>query len=155
MGIETSPPDVEESAEPPICPYTKEHNLQANDSPSDVKADHGAEKQPQRQNPSPPPRFSPTGPPCQQELGSPLHHAHTIEPAQLAALLDVNTRYALSYCRKQPSKLYTNPCISHGLSSTESAARLERDGPNRVRDMEGLSVWKILLRQVSNSLTLV
>lgn len=42
-----------------------------------------------------------------------------------------------------------------GLSGTEAASRLERDGPNTVREMEGVSVWGILLRQVSNSLTLV
>ncbi|KAF7587315.1 hypothetical protein BBP40_007400 [Aspergillus hancockii] len=134
MGIETSPPDVEESTEPPICPYPKEHNLQANNSPSDVKEVYDAAKQPQGQTPTSP-QFSSAGPLSQHGLGSPLHYAHTIEPAQLAVLLDVN--------------------ISHGLSTTESAARLERDGPNRVREMEGLSIWKILLRQVSNSLTLV
>ncbi|KAI1490929.1 potassium/sodium efflux P-type ATPase [Biscogniauxia mediterranea] len=44
---------------------------------------------------------------------------------------------------------------SNGLDSSEAARRLEADGPNKVEGAKGLSVWKILLRQVSNSLTLV
>jgi P-type Na+/K+ transporter len=43
----------------------------------------------------------------------------------------------------------------NGLSREEASARLQRDGPNKVEGAKGLSVWKILLRQVSNSLTLV
>lgn len=52
-------------------------------------------------------------------------------------------------------RLLINIRLRNGLSSTEAASRLERDGPNTVREMEGVSVWGILLRQVSNSLTLV
>jgi P-type Na+/K+ transporter len=44
---------------------------------------------------------------------------------------------------------------SHGLSYAEAARRLAADGPNKVKAAKGLSVWKILLRQVSNSLTVV
>ncbi|KAI0969611.1 hypothetical protein F4678DRAFT_165914 [Xylaria arbuscula] len=44
---------------------------------------------------------------------------------------------------------------SNGLSHTEAARRLEEYGPNRVKAAKGLSLWKILLRQVSNSLTVV
>jgi len=44
---------------------------------------------------------------------------------------------------------------SHGLSHAEAARRLAADGPNKVKAAKGLSVWKILLRQVSNSLTVV
>ncbi|KAI1637773.1 potassium/sodium efflux P-type ATPase [Biscogniauxia mediterranea] len=44
---------------------------------------------------------------------------------------------------------------SNGLDSSEATRRLEADGPNKVEGAKGLSVWKILLRQVSNSLTLV
>ncbi|CAJ2504673.1 Uu.00g120670.m01.CDS01 [Anthostomella pinea] len=43
----------------------------------------------------------------------------------------------------------------HGLTGAEAARRLEQDGPNRVEGVKELSVWKILLRQVSNSLTMV
>ncbi|KAE8146938.1 hypothetical protein BDV25DRAFT_43570 [Aspergillus avenaceus] len=131
MGIETSPLDVEESTEPPICPY-KGH-LQANHSPTNVKPEHDPEKDPKRQASTTQSTASDHS--RQLDTPSPTHHAHTIDPTRLAALLDVDIR--------------------HGLSSPESAARLQRDGPNRVREMEGLSVWKILLRQVSNSLTLV
>ncbi|KAI0204476.1 hypothetical protein F4808DRAFT_343647 [Astrocystis sublimbata] len=44
---------------------------------------------------------------------------------------------------------------SHGLSHTEAARRLAEYGPNKVKAAKGLSAWKILLRQVSNSLTVV
>ncbi|KAL2757258.1 hypothetical protein ACRALDRAFT_2025095 [Sodiomyces alcalophilus JCM 7366] len=45
--------------------------------------------------------------------------------------------------------------VQNGLSNSEAAARLARDGPNRIEGAKGISVWEILLRQVSNSLTLV
>ncbi|KAF5855770.1 hypothetical protein ETB97_008450 [Aspergillus alliaceus] len=134
MGIETSPPDVEESTEPPICPYQKEPSLHPSIHPSDVKIDYDPEKRTWHKDPE---LFgpSPTDIRRQEDLRALLQYAHTIDSGQLAVLLDVNSRY--------------------GLSSTDSAARLQRDGPNRVREMESLSIWKILLRQVSNSLTLV
>ncbi|KAI8955306.1 hypothetical protein F4801DRAFT_323548 [Xylaria longipes] len=44
---------------------------------------------------------------------------------------------------------------SNGLSYTEAARRLAEHGPNKVKASKGLSAWKILLRQVSNSLTVV
>ncbi|KAI0469163.1 hypothetical protein F4859DRAFT_516514 [Xylaria cf. heliscus] len=44
---------------------------------------------------------------------------------------------------------------SHGLSPAEAARRLAEYGPNTVKAAKGLSAWKILLRQVSNSLTVV
>ncbi|KAK0724420.1 Na or K P-type ATPase [Lasiosphaeris hirsuta] len=43
----------------------------------------------------------------------------------------------------------------HGLDAAEAARRLQHHGPNTVEGAKGLSVWTILLRQVSNSLTLV
>ncbi|KAI8933040.1 hypothetical protein NX059_009689 [Plenodomus lindquistii] len=45
--------------------------------------------------------------------------------------------------------------INHGLSYAEAESRLRLYGPNKVKGAEGLSMWKILLRQVSNSLTFV
>ncbi|ORY58422.1 potassium/sodium efflux P-type ATPase [Pseudomassariella vexata] len=45
--------------------------------------------------------------------------------------------------------------FNHGLTSAEAAHRLEQDGLNKVEGAKGLSVWQILLRQVSNSLTVV
>ncbi|OTB10257.1 hypothetical protein K445DRAFT_309635 [Daldinia sp. EC12] len=45
--------------------------------------------------------------------------------------------------------------VENGLDCGEAARRLEHDGPNKMEGAQGLSVWKILLRQVSNSLTMV
>lgn len=45
--------------------------------------------------------------------------------------------------------------LENGLSKSEAAARLDRDGPNRLESAKGLSVWEIVMRQISNSLTLV
>lgn len=45
--------------------------------------------------------------------------------------------------------------LQHGLTNAEAASRLGQDGSNKVKGAKGLSLWKILLRQVSNSLTLV
>lgn len=42
-----------------------------------------------------------------------------------------------------------------GLSSTEAAKRLERDGGNKLDGVGKVSIGEILLRQVSNSLTIV
>ncbi|KAI0103050.1 hypothetical protein GGR51DRAFT_562031 [Nemania sp. FL0031] len=64
-----------------------------------------------------------------------LRAPHTLPVSQLEHLLDTNA--------------------GHGLSHTEAARRLDEDGPNRVKAAKGLSAWKILLRQVSNSLTVV
>ncbi|KDN52932.1 potassium/sodium eff [Tilletiaria anomala UBC 951] len=44
---------------------------------------------------------------------------------------------------------------SHGLSSSDAAARLAECGPNQVDAGERVSAWSILLRQVANALTLV
>lgn len=44
---------------------------------------------------------------------------------------------------------------SNGLSVEQAESRLRLYGPNKVKGAEGLSLWAILLRQVSNSLTLV
>lgn len=45
--------------------------------------------------------------------------------------------------------------VEHGLTSDEAARRLAQDGPNKVEGAKGVSLWTILLRQVSNSLTAV
>ncbi|KAK4132205.1 P-type ATPase-like protein [Trichocladium antarcticum] len=43
----------------------------------------------------------------------------------------------------------------NGLDTPEAARRLQQHGPNKVEGARGLSMWTILMRQVSNSLTLV
>lgn len=48
-----------------------------------------------------------------------------------------------------------NTDVDDGLDTAEAARRLARYGPNKVEGAKGLSVWTILMRQVSNSLTLV
>ncbi|KAH4985514.1 hypothetical protein HBI76_126300 [Parastagonospora nodorum] len=45
--------------------------------------------------------------------------------------------------------------INNGLSNHEAESRLQLYGPNKVKGAEGLSLWKILMRQISNSLTFV
>ncbi|KAL5117464.1 hypothetical protein ACEQ8H_004629 [Pleosporales sp. CAS-2024a] len=45
--------------------------------------------------------------------------------------------------------------INHGLSNHQVESRLQLYGPNKVKGAQGLSLWKILLRQISNSLTFV
>lgn len=45
--------------------------------------------------------------------------------------------------------------IENGLTPAEAGDRLRHHGPNKVESAKGLSMWTILLRQVSNSLTLV
>ncbi|KAF2021092.1 potassium/sodium eff [Aaosphaeria arxii CBS 175.79] len=76
----------------------------------------------------------PIDPPNQGTPAS-LPTAHTLTPEQVARALNVD--------------------IHNGLSATEAESRLRLHGPNKVKGAEGLSLWEILLRQVSNSLTLV
>ncbi|KAB8337256.1 hypothetical protein FH972_021558 [Carpinus fangiana] len=64
-----------------------------------------------------------------------LNIAHALPISEVARLLDVN--------------------VDHGLSADEAAARLRRDGPNKIKETTAVSPVEILLRQVSNSLTLV
>ncbi|KIX00309.1 potassium/sodium efflux P-type ATPase, fungal-type [Rhinocladiella mackenziei CBS 650.93] len=45
--------------------------------------------------------------------------------------------------------------VSHGLSTHEATARLAKDGPNKLKDTERISIFQIFMRQVSNSLTVV
>ena len=50
---------------------------------------------------------------------------------------------------------YLGVNIDHGLPSQDAQARLARDGPNKLEGDEGVGVWRVLVRQISNSLTLV
>ncbi|KAL4981066.1 hypothetical protein BDW66DRAFT_123851 [Aspergillus desertorum] len=131
MGIETAPLDVEETTEPPICGYSHEHNLQDNNRFGDVKDAQDTEKAAGKSFDE----SQHTADHSKQDLSGSVDHAHIISPSSLSEILDVD--------------------FQHGLSNEEASSRLARDGPNNVREMEGLSAWKILLRQVSNSLTLI
>ncbi|KAJ5428094.1 ATPase P-type K/Mg/Cd/Cu/Zn/Na/Ca/Na/H-transporter [Penicillium cf. griseofulvum] len=127
MGVEITP-DVEESTEPPICPFT-ETNHQPNVTNSPCTKPCATDKKP-----IPDTDYTASSEPQPSKEKSD-RNAHLIEPSKLASLLQTDLR--------------------NGLTSTEAASRLQRDGPNTVREVEGVSVWGILLRQVSNSLTLV
>ncbi|KAI0175354.1 potassium/sodium efflux P-type ATPase [Pestalotiopsis sp. NC0098] len=49
--------------------------------------------------------------------------------------------------------LQTN--FQNGLDDAQASSRLEQHGLNKVEGAKGLSAWKIFMRQISNSLTLV
>jgi len=127
MGVETTP-DVEESTEPPICPFTE-----TNPQPNVTNRLHTKPCDTDKNSISHTDNTTPFETQASKE--EPDQNAHLIEPSELASLLHTDLR--------------------NGLAGTEAASRLQRDGPNTVREMEGVSVWGILLRQVSNSLTLV
>ncbi|KAH7413626.1 hypothetical protein DE146DRAFT_626765 [Phaeosphaeria sp. MPI-PUGE-AT-0046c] len=80
------------------------------------------------QRPPQPQQAAGGGPPA-------LHAPHTLSFEEVAEKLRVD--------------------INHGLSNAEVESRLQLYGPNKVKGAEGLSLWKILLRQISNSLTFV
>ncbi|KAK3306224.1 P-type ATPase-like protein [Chaetomium strumarium] len=61
--------------------------------------------------------------------------AHTLSVPHVCALLETHA--------------------DNGIDNSEAGRRLQQHGPNTVEGAKGLSVWTILLRQVSNSLTLV
>jgi P-type Na+/K+ transporter len=131
MGVENDPV-VEESTEPPICGLT---NAASN----------------------------PAGPGDQRQTLNPNNH-HPPQPAPnqsektvvAAAAADSNNDTSHPHTIPFDALEHTfQTSIQHGLSGAEAARRLEQDGPNTVEGAKGVSVWKIFLRQISNSLTLV
>ncbi|KAJ5124465.1 ATPase P-type K/Mg/Cd/Cu/Zn/Na/Ca/Na/H-transporter [Penicillium bovifimosum] len=125
MGIDLTP-DVEESTEPPICGLPENNH----------HVTRCLEAKPCDIDEKPISRATDASAPSEPGVDrEPDQDAHLIEPSELADLLETD--------------------LNAGLSSIEAASRLQRDGPNTVREMEGVSIWGILLRQVSNSLTLV
>lgn len=146
MGIADEHP-VEESTEPPICGYTNATSPSAGPGAS-------AEHQPSHSNsrnpnlaPHPPCVESSTGistpvtvipvplPSAEALVPADVHHPHTVPIDKLGQLFDTD--------------------FDHGLADHEASRRLEQDGPNSVEGAKGVSVWTILLRQISNSLTIV
>ncbi|KAK2739946.1 hypothetical protein FQN57_006265 [Myotisia sp. PD_48] len=145
MGTEISQPDVEESTEPPICSSNEEQHQQRPTSAVDlsfdshrrldiVSKDTVHSGSPDQGEGAPAPAVDPISL-NQRDWGSHYQYAHTFTASDISRILQVD--------------------LHHGLSSAEAASRLQRDGPNKVKSAEGISMWKILLRQVSNSLTLV
>ncbi|EEQ91163.1 potassium/sodium efflux P-type ATPase, fungal-type [Blastomyces dermatitidis ER-3] len=141
MGIETSPPDVEESTEPPsrssIHEGHQQHSGSAlNQSASTNRRLDEIEKVSKSPGTALSVNFTATSTLDElQKCQEICEHAYSYPVSEVSRALGVD--------------------LQHGLSCTEAASRLERDGPNKVKGAEGVSLWKILLRQVSNSLTLV
>ncbi|WEW57320.1 magnesium-transporting ATPase [Emydomyces testavorans] len=139
MGTETAQPDVEESTEQPpqasVLEGTTKRPGQAVDISVDFRRDlsewekKAGDQVIVRQDSS----VTCSQVECKWE--EQYEYAHTFTPSAIASILGVD--------------------LHNGLSSAEAASRLRRDGPNKVKSAEGISLWKILLRQVSNSLTLV
>lgn len=138
MGIETTP-DVEESTEPPICPCPDSISHAAPTALNSESCD--PKEKPEKLVVSPATHSLSTCLEKRQLTETTegrehfLKNAHLLEPNQLTALLETD--------------------LHNGLSPVEAELRLERDGPNAVREIESISIWGILLRQVSNSLTIV
>ncbi|KAK8030236.1 Calcium-transporting ATPase 3 [Apiospora rasikravindrae] len=143
MG-ETDQIIVEESTEPPICGLPN-----ATSSP----AGHPSQRDPATLNTRDPSRHHrlagagtrPSSPP-QTEKGS----VSVGSTPQLAK--EVSHPHTLPLAELEPA---FGTSFGYGLTGAEAAARLGQDGPNSVKGAKGLSVWEILLRQVSNSLTVV
>lgn len=62
-------------------------------------------------------------------------NAHYFAPTEVASYLGVD--------------------LKNGLATKVAEERLARDGPNKLEGDEGIGIWRVLVRQVSNSLTLV
>ena len=90
MGIETSPPDVEESTEPPICSLPSEHTQRIDVEKQDIE---------KIDQPSPVVNDAqlPAVEPCQRIPESLSDYPHTVDPAQLAASLDVQLQYVFLF----------------------------------------------------------
>ncbi|KAI0879984.1 potassium/sodium eff [Annulohypoxylon maeteangense] len=128
MGIEDQPA-VEESTEPPICGYTY---ATPGTPPSHVNRDTATDIVSIIAS-------SPNSLPREGLAISVAGGSHP-EPHRLA-VEDLETIFRTD--------------VNNGLGSDDAARRLQFGGPNKVEGAQGLSVWKILLRQVSNSLTMV
>lgn len=135
MGTENDL-DVEGQTEPPICGLTR---------PASASSSH-------------PPSASPTlaGTVVTDDSTVPAFDAetaHTLPVSAVGILLNTDVSFVLpttAHPLCPPANRRSN-----GLDPAEIAGRLQHHGPNKVEGAKGLSLWTILLRQVSNSLTLV
>lgn len=59
----------------------------------------------------------------------------------------------MTHPRPDMKLLLTSP--RNGLTCSEAVTRLENDGPNKIDGSGKVSIGAVLLRQVSNSLTIV
>ncbi|KAK8112421.1 ATPase Na K transporting alpha [Apiospora sp. TS-2023a] len=147
MG-ETDQIIVEESTEPPICGLT-------NATSSTPGGPPGSQRDPSTLNTRDPSPFTGAGipplppSPLQTEKGSSVSIGGTTATTVLNEIAHPHT---LPLAELEPA---FGTSFGHGLTAAEAAHRLGQDGPNAVKGAKGLSVWEILLRQVSNSLTVV
>ncbi|KAK7529361.1 hypothetical protein IWX46DRAFT_433952 [Phyllosticta citricarpa] len=132
MGIEDSTLDVEESTEPPLGGSLSNLNNTEKLAYRGLKSDETVGIS--SKTPTPGLSSISSFESLCTEKGC-YADSHTVPAAIVAQVLGVDPK--------------------HGLARAEAASRLHRDGPNKVEGTKGLSMWKILLRQVSNSLTLV
>lgn len=155
MGVETLS-DVEESTEPPICAI-REYNLNPHGTAA-LSVEHANEK------PTPPPTTRSLSPSIDlhafpkflQGPEDQIREAHLLEPARIAELLKTDLKYGTAHCTTLDHRINQRPFLfSDGLSNADASERLRKDGPNSVKEVKSISVWGILLRQVSNSLTIV
>lgn len=138
MGTETEL-DVEGQTEPPICGLNKTSDSHS----SDPSPGTGSNTNPNS--------------PSKSESATLADDtdAATAECAVIQSNRDgAGAEYAYSYTVPQVCVLL-NTDADNGLDTSEAARRLARYGPNKVEGAKGLSMWTILIRQVSNSLTLV
>lgn len=156
MGIETTP-DVEESTEPPICAST-ESTLSspaaaARSSCEKCEIDQAQPNTIRADQNVPSDTHQHRSIELSEGVEKEVKNAHLLEPSELAALLQTDLEYVLTQCHLEDYS--DEPFLSNGLSNAEADLRLKEDGPNVVREFKGVSIWGILLRQVSNSLTIV
>ncbi|KAK4183988.1 putative type IID cation-transporting ATPase [Podospora australis] len=149
MGTENDLSDVEGQTEPPICGLTKSECPPSN-HPKRPSASAAASTSTASASVSSPtlagtvvtvdgnntstPTLDTDAAACGGLVFAP-ETAHTLTVPDVVALLETNSE--------------------NGVDTAEAARRLEQYGPNAVKGASGLSAWTILLRQVSNSLTLV
>jgi len=163
MGIEIDIP-VEESTEPPIRGYTNatnsippgtvnqadHHHINSNNN-NTSSLDPGLA--PARLHRSTVSSAAPTivASPSENEK-SPLPYSAAVPSTDAVVAIVSNEPHT-----RNPAELETllKTSIQHGLTSSDAARRLEQDGPNKVEGAKGLSLWTILVRQVSNALTMV
>ncbi|KAJ1337784.1 P-type Na+/K+ transporter [Microdochium nivale] len=161
MGIETDIP-VEESAEPPIRGYTnathsnppgpinQAYNTTTTTNNNDTSDTLCAPARPHRSTVS---SAAPT------LVATPSENEKSVLPL-IAAVAGVDAVAAIVSNEphtRSPKELEAllKTSIQHGLTNSDAARRLEEDGPNKVEGAKGLSLWTILVRQVSNALTMV
>lgn len=133
QAVAINGPETEDADEPPIC-GSRSPEIIPLSTKTDEKHD-GDAKQPLTAGGSVVDVRSNDGTLSYGPWDGSAGTAHLIDGMDVAAQLEVDPKI--------------------GLSSAQAASRLERDGPNKLDGAGSVSIAAILLRQVSNSLTIV